>query len=90
MYRAAKMAHDNRRKHLTIVLVSGDGHYGDVFKKLQQDYEGQLTIELVVYSWGAVKLSRELALLAGPNNIHYLDQIPGLVRGVLTRQKPTR
>lgn len=90
MYRAAKKARERGAKHLKIVLVSGDALYGEVFQALQEDYRGKLKIELVIYAWGVQSLSRDLALLAGPRNIRYLDQIPGLIRGELARQKPTR
>lgn len=59
------------------ILVSGDAGYLRAYRGLDKVYGENLERELIVYSWRD-RLSHEFASVA--NRIHFLDDIPGLVR----------
>ncbi|MBP7741181.1 MAG: hypothetical protein KA104_00625 [Candidatus Pacebacteria bacterium] len=59
------------------ILVSGDAGYLRAYKGLAQVYGDYLQRELIVYSWRD-SLNHEFATVA--NQIHFLDDIPGLVQ----------
>jgi|CXWL01.1.fsa_nt_gi uncharacterized LabA/DUF88 family protein len=85
MGEAVDIALKNGYTELTLVLVSGDHIFAQIFENLRKRHKNKIKLNLCVYSWHD-SLSTDLITSAGTDSVILLNTIDKLIRNKIPRK----